>query len=168
MGADFMIFLCTHIPCHMTNNLFRSLMLALLITGLTAFSPACFKKAGITGYLYKVSGNQMPSPDIKPASPKGVKGTLYIYELTNTSQAVLIPGSSFYSSISTKLVKEIETGDAGYFNVKLPPGKYSVFIKKDTVLYANRFDDKNNIAPVEVKRGKKTKMEVRLDYDAVY
>jgi len=152
----------------MKKNIFYVLLFAVFLGGIAAFKPVGIKKQGIEGFLYKVSGNQMPSPDIKPAAPKGIKGSLYIYELTNTSQASRKEGSSFYTSVTTRLFKKIQTNSKGYFNVQLPPGKYSIFIKKDTVLYANRFDGKNNIAPVEVKAGKMTRVDLKMDYDAVY
>ena len=155
-------------PTEMKNNVFRALLFASLLGCLAAFRPITNKKQGIEGYLYKVSGNQMPSPDKKPAPPLGIKGTLYVYELTNVSQAVKKPGSSFYSSVSTKLIKKVQTNNKGYFNIQLAAGRYSVFIKKDSVLYANRFDTQNNITPVEVKAGKMTKVEMRMDYNAVY
>lgn len=145
----------------------RVFLVTIIICSLTAFAPVWCKRSGIEGYLYKVSGNQMPSPDIKPAPPTGIKGTLFIYELTNISQTVKLEGS-FYSSVSTKLIKKVETNDKGYFKVKLPPGKYSLFIQKDTVLYANRFDSQNNVAPIEVQRKKMAKVDVRMDYSAVY
>ncbi len=164
-----MIILCTQIiPIQMKKNIFHASLMALILVCLMALRPAPTKKQGIEGYLYKVSGNQMPSPDIRPSLPKGVKGDLYIYELTNVNQAVKKTGSSFYSSVSTRLIKKVQTNNKGYFKVILAPGKYSIFIKKDTVLYANRFDSQNNIAPVEVKRRKMTKVEVRMDYNAVY
>ncbi len=152
----------------MKKNIFCALMLALVFGSFSAFRATSIKKQGIEGYLYKVSGNQMPSPDVKPSVPKGTKGTIYIYRLTNVNQAVKKTGSSFYTSVSTRLIKRVQTNSKGYFNVQLPSGKYSLFIKKDTVLYANRFDSQNNIAPVEVKPGKMTKVEVRMDYNAVY
>ncbi len=152
----------------MKKKIFHALLLALILESLTAFKPMWIKRQGIEGYLYKVSGNQMPSPDTKPAAPRGIKGTLYIYSLTNVNQAVKKTGSSFYSSVSTRLVKKVQTNSKGYFNVSVAPGKYSLFIKKDTVLYANRFDSENNIAPVEVKPGKMTRVEMRMDYNAVY
>lgn len=164
-----MIILYTQIiPIQMKKNIFHTSLIALILVCLVALRPVPIKKEGIEGYLYKVSGNQMPSPDIRPAVPKGAKGYLYIYELTNINQAVKKTGSSFYSSVSTRLIRKVRTNSNGYFKVILAPGKYSIFIKKDTVLYANRFDSQNNIAPVEVKRRKMTKVEVRMDYNAVY
>ncbi len=151
----------------MNMNLLGTLLFTVVMCCLLAFKPIWCRKQGIEGYLYRVSGNQMPSPDIKPASPTGIKGTLYIYELTNISQTVKKEGS-FYSSVSTRLIKKVDTNDKGYFKVKLPAGKYSIFVKKGEVFYSNRFDSENNIAPVEVLPKKMVKVEFRMDYDAVY
>lgn len=139
-----------------------------IICLLSAFKPLPAAKQGIEGYVYKVSGNLMPGPGRNKPVPKGTKATLYIYELTNTSQVVRQAQSSFYSSIKTKPVKQVSSNSKGRFSVQLPPGRYSVFVKKDSLYYANQFDDKNNIFPVEVLPKKMTKIEFRIDYNAVY
>lgn len=123
---------------------------------------------GIEGHVYRVSGNQMPSPDKKPTAPKGIRTTLYIYELTNLTQVSRQGHSSFYSAIRTKLVKKIKTDSTGYFKIELPAGHYSVFVKKGTQFYANLFDGNNNIYPVEVTPQKMTTIEFKVDYDASY
>jgi len=123
---------------------------------------------GIEGYVYRLSGNQMPSPDRKPLAPKGIKTTLYIYQLTNISQVIRLGQSPLYSSIKTKLVSKIETDTNGYFNIIIEPGRYSLFTKKNELFFANWFDKDNNIAPAEVLPGKMTKVEITVDYDAVY
>jgi hypothetical protein len=129
--------------------------------------PTC-KNQGIEGYVYRISGNHMPSPNIKTSSPKGIKTTVYIYERTNLNQVDRQGQSAFYLSIKTKLVKKAESDTSGYIKVQLPPGQYSLFTKKDTLFYANWFDKDNNIAPVEVVSKKLTKVEIRMDYDATY
>ena len=121
---------------------------------------------GIKGHVYLVKGNQMPSPDRPNSGGKGFKTSLYIYELTNTSQVK--QSGAYYTDISTKLVKQITTDDDGYFKVKLKPGRYSLFVKKGEQFYSNIFDDKNNIHPIEVKKGTWTDEEFKADYDAVY
>lgn len=148
------------------------ILLVSLITGIV-FCCCCAAarvkgSQGIEGKVYRVSGNQMPSPDVQKPAPKPVKTTLYIYELTNISQVVRPDEGAFYSNIATKLVKEVTTDDNGAFTVALPAGSYSVFTKKGSLYYANIFDEKNNIAPVIVKAGKMTRIEVKIDYDAVY
>jgi len=126
------------------------------------------KKQGIEGHVYLVTGNQMPSPDIKREPPKGVKTTLYIYELTNLQQVTRVGQAPLYSDIHTKLVKTVVTDKNGYFKVKLEPGQYSLFTKDDTLFYANWFDGNNNIAPVEVAPKKYTTVTVKMDSKAVY
>jgi hypothetical protein len=144
------------------------LVLSLVVGALSAFSPSLFKRSGIEGVVYKVSGNQMPSPDIKPAAPQGTKATILIYELTNIMQATQKSGSAFFTSISTRLVKQVESNKNGHFKVKLPPGDYSLFLKVDSLFYANQFDSRNNIGPVTVRHKKMSKIELRMDYNAVY
>jgi hypothetical protein len=143
---------------------------AIILLIMTSFRPAestfC-RRQGISGHVVVVKGNQMPSPDRPISAPAGVKTTLYIYELTNTSQATGQQGA-FYKTVSTKLVKAVTTDDKGYFKIKLKPGRYSLFVKKGDLFYSNIFDDKNNIHPVEVKKGEWTEEEFRADYDAVY
>lgn len=123
---------------------------------------------GIEGYVYLVSGNQMPSPDAKPVPLKGTSTFLYIYQLTNLSQVQRQGQSAFYYSIQTKFMAKVETGPNGYFKVNLPPGRYSLFVKKGDLFFANWFDKDNNIAPVEVLPAKFSKVEFRIDYDAAY
>lgn len=126
------------------------------------------KKTGITGYVQRVSGNQMPSVDQPPALPRGIQTTLYIYELTNMKQVVQVDNPAFYKTITTRLVKKIKTKPDGSFCVQLKPGMYSLFIKKDELFYANIFDGANNIYPVKVEKGKMTTVHFRADYDAAY
>jgi hypothetical protein len=123
---------------------------------------------GISGYVYRVSGNQMPSPHRKPGSPRGAKTTVYFFSLTNINQVKRLTNSAFYLSVQTKLIKITDSDTSGFFHVELPVGFYSIFTKKDTLFYANRFDNNNNIAPAEVKSRQITKVEIRVDYDAAY
>ena len=126
------------------------------------------KKTGIEGYIFRISGNRMPSPDVKPSTPKGIKAVLYIYELTSFSQVTKSGESGFYSAIRTKLVQSVESDASGYFFITLPPGEYSLFTKKDALFYANNFDGNNHIAPVKVADHKVSQVNVNIDYDAVY
>jgi hypothetical protein len=135
---------------------------------LTAFSEdASCGHQGVKGRVLLVRGNQMPSPDAPRSAPVGLQTTLFIYELTNTSQVT--PGDgSFYKAISSKLVKEVESGADGTYKAELEPGMYSLFVKKGDLFYSNIFDDKMNIHPIEVKKGKWTEEDFKADYDAVY
>lgn len=126
------------------------------------------KKTGIEGYIFRISGNQMPSPDSKLSPPKGIKADLYIYELTSFSQVTRQGESGFYSSVRTRLVQSLTSDETGYFFAALPPGEYSLFTKKDALFYANNFDGNDHIAPVKVVAHKVSQVNVNIDYDAVY
>jgi hypothetical protein len=126
------------------------------------------KRTGLEGYIFRISGNRMPSPDVKLSPPHGVKAVLYIFELTSLSQVTKQGESAFYSSVSTRLVQTVSSDDKGYFFISLPPGEYSLFTKKDALYYANNFDADNHIAPVKVVSHKVTQVNVNIDYDAVY
>jgi hypothetical protein len=144
--------------------LILAVSLPVLLT--SAFSQG--KKTGIEGYIFRISGNRMPSPDAKLSPPKGIKAVLYIYELTSFSQVTKVGESAFYSSVRTKLVQSVTSDESGYFIVSLPPGEYSLFTKKDALFYANNFDGDNHIAPVKVVPHKVTQVNFNIDYDAVY
>jgi len=148
------------------KKLIFTLMVSLPLLMQSAHSQG--KKSGIEGYIFRISGNRMPSPDAKLSPPKGIKAVLYIYELTSFSQVARVNESAFYSAIHTRLVQTVNSDENGYFEVSLPPGEYSLFTKKDALFYANNFDGENHISPVHVQPHKLTQMNVNVDYDAVY
>lgn len=167
--------------------------IALTLIGLTGPE----QQSGITGIVYRISGNQMPAPNRRPRPtvdtggnpadsshpsggtnpsagshpPAGIKATVCIFQLTSESQVVPQgPGSPYYRTVRSPLVRQIETDDKGYFQVFLPPGTYSVFTKNGELFYASRRDEKNHIAPVEVLPGKMTRVQcsVESDHKVVY
>jgi hypothetical protein len=122
---------------------------------------------GISGKVLWQSGNQMPSPDAPPSKGKGVQRTVYIYELTNGTQATTTDGV-FHTNIQTNLVTQVVTDANGNFSVSLKPGRYSLFTNEEKGLYANLFDGDMNIFPVEVKEGQVTNVEFLINYNASY
>ena len=151
-----------------THNFFPVIFSAVLLTSFSKEGLLGCGHTGIKGYAYLVTGNQMPSPNQIPSQPKGIKTTLYIYSLTNINEVSRQGNSAFYQNISTELVTQLETDENGYFRIKLKPGRYSLFVKKGELFYSSQFDEKNNIHPVDVKRGKTTEVVFRVNYDAVY
>lgn len=122
---------------------------------------------GIAGQVLWVSGNQMPSPDAPPSKGRGVQRTLYIYELTNASQANTTDGV-FHTNIQTNLVTQVVTDANGNFAVSLKPGRYSLFSKEEKGLFASLYDGEMNINPVEVQEGQVTQVEFLINYQASY
>ena len=151
-----------------TYNLWVIPAIMLGLASLTVSNEAGCSRTGIKGYVYLVKGNQMPSPDRPPSKPAGLETELYIHTLTSLDQVKRVGITAFYSQVNTPLVTTVKTDASGAFSVKLPPGNYSLFVKKGGNYYANLFDGKNNIYPVEVVQGKMTEVEFKADYDAVY
>ena len=125
----------------------------------------CSGGQGVQGTVYVVSGNQMPSPRVKRSPLKGVRSTVYIYELTPLSRVVRQGQSAYYSAVQTPLVKQVETDSLGHFCTCLPVGRYSLFTKKNGFFYANLFDATNNIAPVEVVKGQMSTLDCHIEGD---
>ena len=129
-------------------------------------SSTAMAQQGVKGQLYLVTGNQMPSPDRKHTPRKGVIREMYIYELTNVAEVDKVDG--FYKKVHTRFVKSQLSKVDGTFKIKLPPGRYSLFVKEDKGLYANLFDSENNISPISVERKAYTWMTVTIDYAATF
>jgi hypothetical protein len=156
----------------MKNNTMR-IFFALLCSFLLACHPAHTLSnkninQGISGYVQEVSGNRMPSPDAPPASPRGIRTTVYIYEPTNTGQVDRIGTSAFYHSIRTKLIRSVKTDASGYFAIALPAGSYSLFTRIDGKFYANNFDQMNNIALTTVVPDMVSLVKITVNSKAVY
>jgi len=151
-----------------THNFFPIIISAIILSSISSAELLLCRPAGIKGHVYFIAGNQMPSPDQLPSQPKGVKTMLYIYSLTNINEVRREGATAFYKSISTGLIKQVETDEDGYFKTKLKPGIYSLFVKKGDLFFSSQFDEKNNIHPVEVKKGKTTEVVFKANYDALY
>jgi hypothetical protein len=142
----------------MKHILFFVLTVSLLIPGCSSSKKAVssIPDQGITGQLTELKGNRQPSPDLPPAKPRGIAGTVLVYEPTHISQVTRVGTSSLYTAISTKLVASVETDSTGLFTVALPVGSYSLFVKHKNGFYSNLFDSNNNIALFTVEEGKLT------------
>jgi|SRR6218665_94938 len=151
-----------------TYNFWAMPLMALGLMALIASGDAGCSRSGIKGHVYLIMGDQMPSPGKPPSTPRGMKTELYIYALTNMSQVTRVGNTAFYSQINTPLIAIVKTDEQGAFAVKLPVGRYSLFVKKNDKYYANLFDGDNNIYPVEVANGLMTEVEFKADYGAVY
>jgi hypothetical protein len=134
----------------------------LVLSATTVFS----QKQGLHGQVFWVSGNQMPGPESILSPNQGTSREVLIYELTNFTDVTQV--GLFFRDIKTKMVATVQSKPDGTFKVKLAPGSYSVFTKERNGLYANLFDEKNNINPVVVKASQYSWKTITLDYEAAY
>lgn len=105
---------------------------------------------GITGYILQEKGNRMPSPDRPNNPPKGLKTLVFIYPVTSLGQLTALSAPGQFQTIKTPPLATITTDTTGYFSVALPAGAYSIFVKFGDAIYANWFNEKNQVSPVEV------------------
>ena len=133
-----------------------------LLCTLTAFS----QKQGLRGQVFWVSGNQMPGPESILSPNQGAVREVLIYELTSIKDVTQV--GPFFRDIKTKVVATIQSKPDGTFKIKLLPGNYSVFTREKNGLYANLFDEKNNINPVYVKSGQYAWKTITIDYEVAY
>jgi hypothetical protein len=140
------------------------LLIAFFVSGSPAISQKKLKQ-GIEGKVFWIEGNQMPNPD-KKSPQEGVQREIFVYELTRLTEATHTNG--FFSTVSTKLVTQTQTGPDGSFKIKLPPGRYSVFVKEPNGLFANLFDSNNLVNPVIVKPNTFSWLTIAIDYQATY
>lgn len=157
------------------RNPFVLIILLLLVYGTTyaqktvrrkTTKPAVFQ--GICGTVVVKRGNYMPSPD-RP-TPKGqpAEREVLIFLLLNMSQ-VDAGDNGFIDSVGpAKPVKTVKSGKNGKFRVTLPVGKYSVLVREPEGLYANLFDDQNNIFPVNVQKNRQSDVKVEISHQAVF
>lgn len=124
--------------------------------------------SGILGTVWWVSGNQMPSPDGKNQARKGVKRKIGVFRVCTEQQVEKAESSGFYTRIKTRRIRSVWTDARGRFHIKLPPGRYSLFVWEKGMWYANSFGENDEINPVEVAAGKTTEIELMVNYLAAY
>ncbi len=141
------------------------LFIFILITGINP-KPAQKLKQGICGTILLQQGNQMPGPGRKLSAGQPVAREVLVYQLTNTNQAQ--SSGTIFTGIKTALVAKTRSNAKGYFELKLPAGKYSVFVQEQEGLYANYFDGQGNLNPVEVIKNSVTNRNITINNKAVF
>ena len=121
---------------------------------------------GVAGVVCFWKGNFQPGDSDGTIEP--VARTIEVYAAISGDQAVRAADGAFYASVATPLVTKAVSGDDGRFEVALAPGTYSLFVREDRGLYANRFDGAGLIAPVVVAAGAVTHTQLDVDYASVH
>jgi len=64
-----------------------------------------------------------------------------VYEATPDSMVEHpLPSSAFVRRVRTQLVDSTRSDTTGFYQLALRPGTYSLFVRTDSLLYANRWD----------------------------
>jgi hypothetical protein len=121
---------------------------------------------GIKGTIFFWSG------DFQCCSPTGtitpVRREVHIYEPTNAQQVTRIGYNYFFSSIQSKFITMTTSNDSGWYQVRLEPGNYSIFIKEYSVLdgslyYADFFPSTETVTA-----GSITQRDIDITFDAAF
>lgn len=131
---------------------------------------------GVTGTVIVMEGNCMPHISEEPEpNPDCIiytaQRTVYVYEYTMADQVVVDPGLNlpyFFSHIETELVKTTTSDADGFFEVALPPGTYSLFIREKDALYANLWDSHGGIQPVTVGPDEMASVVLKISHAALF
>lgn len=108
----------------------------------------------------------MPSPGRPQSKGRGVSRDIYIYEPTTTAQTE--GNAPLFDRIKTRLVAQTKSDSTGHYSIKLPAGKYSVFISNDTSFFAAESDGKGLLNLVEIAANKVTPKNFTLNSGAAY
>ncbi len=123
---------------------------------------------GITGNVVEIVGNQMPMMGEEPPKPKGIIAEIVVYEKTNISQTAKDVATGLFTSVNTNKIASVTSDSTGKFSVALPEGTYSLFVKVNDKLFANLFNQFNDIHTVTVDSGKIAETTIRINYKAFY
>lgn len=125
---------------------------------------------GVWGTITFTEGDCMPKiigTDQLTCKTCTAKRTVKIYEYTTRQQATPNNSQGFFDSFSTKLIKEVDADNNGFFQAELPAGKYSMAVIENGKLYVNVGDVQGGLAPFTVTDGL-VNYEVNINYRAAY
>jgi hypothetical protein len=123
---------------------------------------------GAWGNVWFWEGDFMPSTDGSWGKITPVVRVVYVYKLTSLHQVDQFSYSPFYREIYTDMVDSLWSDRSGFFEINLEPGRYSFFIKEDSLYYANLFDSELNILPATVDNDTVTKVQIDITYKATF
>ncbi|MFC2188684.1 carboxypeptidase regulatory-like domain-containing protein [Fulvivirgaceae bacterium LMO-SS25] len=152
-------------------SLLSSAFMLLIMTSCVSQQTMQASKQGLFGKVLWVAGNQMPmiieegqQDDRK--GPRPIEREIVVFEQTRTSDTEMENG--FYKNIKTKEVARFKTDKNGQFFINLKPGVYSLFTVEEDGLWANTFDGKNRINPIEIKEDEISQITITINYEAAY
>ena len=123
---------------------------------------------GVWGNVWFWEGDFMPIIDPNRAKITPVVREIFIYEATSDSMVEPPNGGTFHTKINSQLISIIQSDASGFFQISLEPGKYSFFVKEDSLFYANLWDGEGHIQPATVTENSVTNRQIDITYKAVY
>lgn len=126
---------------------------------------------GVWGNVWFWEGNFMPTTDNSShGTITPVEREIYIYVATRFDSVIFANnlGNGFYDSILTKKIAKVNSDYSGFYQIELPPGKYSFFVKEDSLLYGGEGDSEGHLMSASVRADSVTKRQIDITYKAAY
>ena len=127
---------------------------------------------GVWGNVWFWEGNFMPviDPNYAYAKITPVVREIFVHEATTDSNVQYLNGNfgTFITKINSTLITTIYSDNDGFFQISLSPGKYSFFVKEDTLFYANEWDGEDHILSATVTENNVTKRQIDITYKASF
>lgn len=122
---------------------------------------------GITGTIVLKEGSFKSNGDLDvDGRVIGVARKIYVYKKTNM-HAVNIAEGDFLTYVYSELVDSLESNRDGFFEKKMQPGDYSLFVLENNRLYS-KLNDEEYYYPVQVAKDSVSQLNLEIDYQAVY
>ncbi len=125
---------------------------------------------GIWGTVSSTEGNCMPaiSPSSSACRTCPVKRIVKIYPYVLHGNATPSGNSGvFFDSFNVPLIAEAEADENGFFQVSIPPGRYTIAVLENGKLYANGGDGQGGINPFTLSAGRQ-KVDQVMTYKATF
>lgn len=123
---------------------------------------------GIWGNVWLWKGNCMPGGSAS-GSVTPVVCEVLVYEPTDISSCTSSEGEPGYTAIDSKLVAATTSNATGFFQMPVPPGRYSIFIKQGGhYRTAGAASGDGCMQPVAVVSGAVTKAQLDIDDGAYF
>jgi len=124
-------------------------------------------RQGVEGYIYELTGNQMPMKGKPTNSNKhGVKREIYIYKAASLQQTQ--GNTPLFDQVNTLLVFKTMSDRNGHYKANLPQGTYSVFVKENGKLFAAETDGSDILNPVTVTSNTTTHRNITITVNAAF
>jgi hypothetical protein len=111
-------------------------------------------------------GGDDPDGKIEP-----IVRTIYIYEPTHNKRVTWQNSEfgAFAGSIATRLIDSTTSDETGFYQIALPPGKFSLFVREEYGLYAPHLNlSTGELGTVQVYPERLTRFNIRINYAARY
>lgn len=126
---------------------------------------------GVWGNVWFWEGDFMPTfggDGSRSGKITPVIREIFVHRMTTLAEILPYSTGTFYSYVPSELVAVTSSDQAGFYQVALSPGIYSVFVKEGSVFYANKGDLQGRVNTVEVLPGAIAKLQLDITYQATF